>query len=398
LSAILINDGAKASRRIGGVPRAPVGSAPSINPPALANMVGRFPNGGTLALLVVFACTAQTTAHAQPARAAVPPAVQMVTPMDARTITDPEQLDERMPSHLVQDLHAAFGARGVRAVHAKGYILQGSFTPSAEARRLSRAAVFMGQIPVIVRFSDFTGLPSISDTNPLGQPRGFAVKFLLPDGSNLDIENHSFNGFPSPTAADFGDLLRAIAASGPDAAKPTPLERYLGSHPVAKAFLTSQSPPPESWATTAYYGVNAYAFISAAGKVTYLRYQFTPQAGEHSLSPVELATKGPNYLTEEISQRVARSPIRFTWYAQLAGQHDDVANPSIAWPRTRRLVKLGVITIDKAGPNTALADRSLSFLPGSTPPGIAAADPMLTIRNAAYPISFAERRQATATR
>jgi catalase len=98
-------------------------------------------------------------------------------------------------------------------------------------------------------------------------------------------------------------------------------------------------------------------------------------------------------LREEIAARVAKGPIRFTWYAQIATKADDIADPSVAWPETRKLVRLGTLTIDRVSANTPLADRSLSFLPGSTPPGIAAADPMLTIRNAAYPISVAERRQ-----
>ena len=56
------------------------------------------------------------------------------------------------------------------------------------------------------------------------------------------------------------------------------------------------------------------------------------------------------------------------------------------------MVKLGVITIDKAGPNTPASDRSLAFMPGTLPPGIGIADPMVTIRNAAYPVSFHERQ------
>lgn len=204
--------------------------------------------------------------------------------------------------------------------------------------------------------------------------------------------NHSFNGFPTPTAADFGDLLRAIAASGAEAAKPTALDTYLAVHPVAKAFLTSQSPAAESWATTPYYGVNSFQFTNAAGEVAYVRYRFVPEAGEHYLTTDALASKGPNYLSEEIAARVLKSAIHFTWYAQIAARDDEIENPSIAWPETRKLVKLGTITIERASANTELADQSLNFLPGSTPPGIAPADPMLTIRNAAYPISLAERR------
>ena len=322
----------------------------------------------------------------------LPAGVHTVTGETAKTITDPEQLDARTPGHLVQDLHAAFGAHQARAVHTKGFILQGSFAPSSAARTLSSAVLFTNSVPVIVRFSDFTGLPAIPDTNPNGQPRGFAVKFLLPDGSNYDVVNHSFNGFPTPTSADFGELLQAIATSGSDAPKPTPLDRYLGAHPVAKTFLTTQTPPPASWGTSKYYGVNALQFTNQDGHSAYVRYRFVPAAGEHVLDAAALATKSPDYLKEEMAERIARGPVRFTWFAQIAEKGDNVADPSIAWPEERKLVNLGVITIDRLGPNSALADKSVLFLPGTTVPGIGIADPMLSIRNAAYPVSFAERR------
>jgi catalase len=214
----------------------------------------------------------------------------------------------------------------------------------------------------------------------------------MPDGSNFDLVNHSFNGFPTPTAADFGDLLQAIAASGPSVAKPNPLDRYLDAHPVAKHFLTTQTPPPASWATTPYFGVNAYQMTNLAGKSAFVRFRFVPAAGEHYLDAKALAGKSADYLREEIVERVAHGPIRFDWYAQIAAAGDDIADPSTPWPESRKLVKLGTITIDREGPNTPLADKSLLFLPGTTPLGISPADPMLTIRNAAYPVSFAERR------
>ena len=91
-------------------------------------------------------------------------------------------------------------------------------------------------------------------------------------------------------------------------------------------------------------------------------------------------------------ERVADGPVTFTWYAQLAEPSDVVDDPATAWPDDRRRVPLGTLTIDQVGPNSPEADRSLMFMPGTLPPGIEAADPMLTIRNASYPYSFQERR------
>lgn len=297
------------------------------------------------------------------------------------------------PAQLVDALHGAFGNHHSRAVHAKGVLLQGSFTPAAQARTLSRAALFAdATIPVTVRFSDFTGIPDIPDAADGANPRGFALKFQLPDGSQADVVTHSFNGFPVATADEFGQLLRAIAASGPDAAKPTALDGFLASHPIAKTFLTTQKPAPESYATLPYFGVNSFAFTNAQGQRQFVRYRFVPAAGEHLLDASGLKTRGPNYLSEEIAARVAKAPIRFDWYAQISAAGDAIADPSIAWPENRKLVKLGTISITQIVKDQADASKSTLFMPGNLPAGIEAADPMIEARNAAYPISFRDRQ------
>jgi catalase len=320
---------------------------------------------------------------------ALPDAV--LSSVEARTTTD-QTLPKRLPTQLVADFHGAFGNHHARAVHAKGIILQGRFDPSAEARSLSSASVFTGGTPVIVRFSDFTGLPDIPDSSGGASPRGFAVKFLLPDGSNFDIVTHSFNGFPVTTSADFSVLLQALGHSGPGVAAPTPFDAFLAAHPAAKTFFTTQKPPPESFATAQFYGVNAFFFIDASGHSRPVRYRFAPLVGERYLDAAAMTSRAPSYLAEEIVARVAKAPVRFTWFAQLGEPSDTVDDPSVAWSDTRRLVDLGMITIDEAGPNTPEADRDLFFLPGTLPPGIAIADPMVAVRNAAYPVSFHERQ------
>lgn len=307
-------------------------------------------------------------------------------PSSARAETDEA-------TQLVNDLHTAFGAHHARAVHAKGVILEGSFTPTGEARALCTAAIFAsGAIPVTVRFSDFTGLPEIPDTAAEANPRGFAIKLRPGDGPPMDIVAHSFNGFPVATASEFGMLMRAIGASGPDAAKPTALDQFLAAHPIAKTFLTTQKPPPASYATTAYYGVNSLKFLAPGNDHAFVRYRFVPAAGEHELDAATLRAKGPNYLIEEIATRVAAAPVRFDWFAQIAAPGDTVDDPSKAWPETRKLVRLGTISIARMAPDQPAEDKSLLFMPGRMPSGIEIADPMLAARDAAYPISFGERQ------
>ena len=296
------------------------------------------------------------------------------------------------PKNLVDALHTAFGDNHSRAVHAKGIILMGEFTPDPGAAALTRAAHLQKTRSLVtVRFSDFTGIPTIPDNNPAANPRGLAIKFTLPDGTASDIVGHSFDGFPTQNSDQFRELLLAIGASGPGAAEPTALSRFLEGHPVAKTFLTTQK-LPASYATVGYFGVNAFKFTNAGGAVHFIRYQFLPVAGEQLLSKAEFAKAGNDYLQIEIKERIAKHPIRFQLVAQLAEAGDKLEDPSIAWPATRKKVSLGMIEIQRLAPNTPEQDKALSFSPTRIPDGIETADPMLDFRAKAYPISVKGRQ------
>ena len=210
---------------------------------------------------------------------ALPLAALLLMPASAFAQSDSNQ--NFNPAQLVDALNAVFGKQtDNRAVHARGIVLEGKFTPSPEAASLSKAPHLQGTaVPVTIRFSNFAGVPKILDTDPNASPRGMAVKFNLPDGTDSDLVAHSFNGFPTATAPEFRDLLLAIAASGPDAPKPTPLEKFFETHPAAKPFLTAEKPAPVSFGTLPYFGVNTFKFTNAKGDVPYVRYQLKPGAG-----------------------------------------------------------------------------------------------------------------------
>ena len=296
------------------------------------------------------------------------------------------------PGDLVNAFHAAFGDHHARAVHTKGILLEGTFVPDAQAATLTKA-VHLQKEPsrVVVRFSDFTGLPAIPDNTSAASPRGLAIKFILPGGTNTDVVCHSFNGFPVATSEEFRLFLLSIGASGPTATKPTALDHFLDTHPITKTFLTTQ-PLPASWATTAYFGVNSFKFTNHQGESHYVRYQFIPTAGEHYLGPEELAQKDPQFLSAEIKERVAKESFGFKFYAQVAEKGDNIENPSIAWPDSRRRVLLGTVKIDRLSANTPEEDKATQFNPGNIPAGIEMADEMVKLRAAAYPVSVKERQ------
>jgi catalase len=309
--------------------------------------------------------------------------------------SDPNQ--KSTPAELVDALNGVFGKQtDNRAVHAKGVVLEGKFTPSPSAATISKAPhLQQTAVPVTVRFSDFAGVPTIPDTDANASPRGMAVKFKLPDGSDTDLVMHSYNGFPTATADEFRQLLIALAASGPNAPKPIPLEKFFETHPIAKTFLTAEKPAPVSYATLLYFGVNSFKFTNAKGDSTIVRYQMEPVGDAQYLTKKQLAAAGPNYLVDEIRERVADGPVRMKLQVQVAEAGDKIEDPSIAWPDSRKTVELGVIEIDKVDPDSDAAQRALLFIENKVPAGIEPADPMITARSEAYPVSFA-RRHATA--
>ena len=296
------------------------------------------------------------------------------------------------PGQLVDALHAAFGEHHSRAVHAKGIILEGQFTPDPQASSLTNAFHLQKKSSkVTVRFSDFTGIPDIPDNSGLANPRGLAIKFQMDDGQTTDIVGHSFNGFPTSNSDQFRELLLAISTSGPNATKPTDLDRFLETHPVAKTFLTTQK-NPASYASISYFGVNTFKFTNAGGITHFIRYQFVPENGEQLFSAEQMAKAGADYLQQEIRERIAKNAFRFKMYVQIAEANDKTDDPSIAWPDSRDRVLLGIIEINKLADNTQAGDKALSFTPNNIPAGIETADPMLNFRSRAYPISVKERQ------
>src|SRR3954447_7636555 len=105
----------------------------------------------------------------------------------------------------IDAMNTLFGKHaGIRANHAKGVVAEGSFTPSADAAKISKASLFQGPaVPVTIRFSDATGVPTIADGAANANPHGMALKFKLSDGSDMDVVMNSLAYFPVATGEEF---------------------------------------------------------------------------------------------------------------------------------------------------------------------------------------------------
>lgn len=315
----------------------------------------------------------------------------------AEVVTESSKLEVEKPvvEQIVNTLTKLSGGphKGYRANHAKGIVVQGEFVPAKSAASISRAVHLQAKpSSVTVRFSDATGVPTIPDADGNAFPKGIAIRFILADGTFTDVVSISTNGFPASKPEDFLGLLNAIAASGSDAAKPTPVEQFLGTHPAALAFVQMPKPAPVSFATEAFYGVNAFKFTNAQGETQYGRYRVTPINGTEFLTKEEATKAAPNYLMEELPVRLSKAPTKFKITVQVADKGDIVNDPTVVWPETRKQVELGTLTLNNVDADGVKFEKATMFNPLVLVDGIEASqDPILLARPAAYAVSYGRR-------
>jgi catalase len=245
---------------------------------------------------------------------------------------------------------------------------------------------------VTARFSNNGGFPTIPDGSPDANPHGISVKFHLADGSDADMVTNSFKVFPVATAAQLRDLFLAIAASPPDAPKPTKIERFVAEHPtVAAASATIAT--PDSFATEEYHGLNAFMLVNKAGEKQAVRFVWMPERVVH-LDAAVAAKRPADFLVNEMPIRLKGGPVMFHLQAQLALPGDPTNDPTQVWPENRKMVDLGVLTLHTAVPNSMEVEKTLLFLPSQLTDGVEVSDdPMIGIRDGAYAVSFSRRSQ-----
>ena len=288
---------------------------------------------------------------------------------------------------LVETVAKVLGSQpGRRVTHDKGILLTGTFTATARARELTRAAHMQGQsVRITVRFSNGFPDPTLPDAAE-HDPRGMSVKFYLPDGSTTDVVCQSWPVFPAGTPEGFLGLLQA-QGEGPAAEA-----EFLTANPdiaEAVAQVAASSDPPLTWATMAFNSLNAYRLVDTDGAGRYVRWRLAPEAGEHSLPVEERATADPDYLMKGIGELL---PVRYRLLAQLAADDDQTTDASKAWPTDREWVDMGVVEV--TGPDTE-RERDSDILvmdPMRLTDGIEPSDdPILHIRTHVYSESVFRR-------
>jgi len=286
---------------------------------------------------------------------------------------------------------------GFRPAHAKGILLTGAFTPSKEALSLTRAPhIQRPSTPVTVRFSDFAGIPTVADNDAQNaSPRGCAIRFHLDEHVHTDIVAHSVDTFPSRTAEDFLDFLNALIATDPAGPHPNAIEQFLGTHPAALAFVQAPKPIPTSFAKESFFAVSAFKFTNADGVSRFGRYRILPVAGNEYLDDAAAAAKSPNFLFDELKDRVSNGPVKYRIVVQLAEERDTVDDATVRWPEDRAQLTLGEISLTAIAPDNSTEQQRIIFDPIPRLDGIeASADPLFEPRANIYLMSGRRRRAA----
>jgi catalase len=295
------------------------------------------------------------------------------------------------PEEGIEVINARFGAHpGHRALHAKGNWCSGTFTATDAARALTRAAHLQGPpVPVLARLSNGGGNPNIPDYVP--DVRGLAVSFELPDDSRTDLVAQSLPRFVSPTADDFLGLLKAN--TGKAAAWKMPA--YLASHPKALASLPQNGPalkPPPSYGAIDYYTVHAYRWIAADGSARYTRATWISEQPAARLSPANAKKLGRDYLREDLEVALRGAGLRWGLEVQIAGDGDDVNDPSSRWPDNRERITVGTLHLTALAPDPEADGGIVVMDPTRVTDGIELSDdPVLHYRAKSYSASVARR-------
>ncbi len=300
---------------------------------------------------------------------------------------------EASPEALINGLNAVFGQHGARASHAKGLCVTGTFTPTALAKSLSKAAQFAGVVPLLGRFSMGGGNPKIPDT-ARPAPRGLALRFDLGAGNAFDLVLLSTPMFFAKTPEQMLGFLQA-RVPGPDG-KPDPakIKAFAAGNPDTTkqgAWLASH-PIPASYAGTNYWGIHAFTFTNADGAATVVKFKAVPQAGEIGMTDEEAKTKTPDFYSEDLKQRLSTGPVSFDLLSIVAEPGDATDDPTAVWPEeARKSVKLGTIALSAIeAPATCDA---VVFDPANLVDGIAGPtnDAIFAVRSPAYAISLSRR-------
>ena len=321
--------------------------------------------------------------------------------------------DAEIAKELVKSLQRPDGDKSLRPVHSIGISATGFFEPSPVARNFCTADHFCtDSSDVIMRFSNGSGAATVHDG--WSDVRGMAVRFRLSDGSDTDLIAMTLPEFFAPTPEAFLDFAK-MAVPKPVTVE-TPWQKIAGllrlilpmrdpypgetispdegamefadkyDYAQLGVMQAAQIGAPVSYVREAYHAVHTFVVTGQDGVKRWVRFSWQPIAGVRKTNPA--APPVDDYLRQELRDRLAEEPARFSLMMMIGENGDDFNDSTRPWPPHRKRIMMGTLTLD-AIPDDQEADcEKLSFNPGLLTDGIEKSDdPVLKVRVETYQVS-----------
>jgi catalase len=291
------------------------------------------------------------------------------------------------PERMIEALAPPGGAPlGHRRNHAKGICFIGVFEANGNGVELSRAKLFeRGRYPAVGRFNLGTADPNAVDA--MVRVRGLGLQITAADGEEWRTAKINPPVFAVSTPQAFHDLLIASGKKDPEAMK-----AFVQANPEFGAFAAwaRTAPWTGSYAEERYNSLNSFVFADAKGGDHTVRWSLLPSAQPVPVSPADLKERGPDFLEQEITERVRTAgPLRWTMVTTIADPGDVTADPSKAWPEARRKVEVGTLVVQRIEPERDGPCRDINFDPTVLPQGMRVSDdPFPAARSSIYRKSY----------
>ena len=296
---------------------------------------------------------------------------------------------------IVETMRTLSGKQKARPSGAKGQCFSAKFTPTAEARSLTRSATFAKESAAIVRFSVGGGNPKVSDATKTVN-RGLALR-IDPNGpgqTEFVMVNAPVNFVKSPEQMLAFLQARLPGADGkPDAAK---IKAFTEANPETTnqgKFLASRA-VPGSWVGISYWAIHPYTFTNPQGTKQIVKFRFAPQGDEVTLTEEEAKAKPADFLVDDMNRRIAeKKPFGLDVLAIFGTETDAKIPVTEQWPDEdkRKAVKVASLTVTGLEKNETCDEQF--FDPTTLADGLSGPtdDPLFVQRQPAYAISISQR-------
>ncbi|MBW4841199.1 MAG: catalase, partial [Paenibacillaceae bacterium] len=231
-------------------------------------------------------------------------------------------------------------------------------------------------------------------------PRGFAVKFYTEEG-NYDLVGNHLPVFFIRDAIKFPDMVHSLKPA-PDTNIQDPA-RYWdfmtlsteSTHMMTWVF--SDHGTPANYRQMDGFGVHAFKWINAEGKITYVKYTWKSKQGVETLSAAEVQEvqgRDFNHATRDLHEHIENGDFpQWELNVQLMPVEEldlwsfDPLDPTKVWPEDRYpLVKIGTMTLNRNPENFFAEVEQSAFSPSVLVSGIEPSeDKLLQGRLFSYP-------------